>query len=69
LNDSKPPVSGTVEVTIDKLHEDLYISHAANVETYPTRLLIVGRGGGHRRVCPLANQLRQAPPEQSRELG
>jgi hypothetical protein len=37
LNDSKPRVSAIVEVKIDKLHEDLHISHAANVETYPTR--------------------------------
>jgi hypothetical protein len=38
LNDSKPPVSAIVEVTIDKLHEDLHISHAASVQTYPARL-------------------------------
>jgi hypothetical protein len=42
LNDSKPPVSGIVEVTIDKLHED-HVSHAANVGTYPTRPFDVGR--------------------------
>ncbi len=63
------PVSAIVEVKLDKLHEDLHISHAANVETYPTRPLIVGHGGDDRRVRSLANQLWQAPPEQSRELG
>jgi len=50
LNDSKPPVSAFVEVKIDKLHEDLHISQAAHVETYPTRPLIVGRGGDDRRA-------------------